>query len=53
MVILHFVLVAVIIDRSIMVQVVGRIDIDPVPEHMSRWISGIDMGNKRLIGLRQ
>lgn len=52
MIIFHLVLVAVIIARLVMIQIVGRIDIDFAFIDMGGRVRGIDVSYNRLIRLR-
>ncbi|MNI57588.1 hypothetical protein D3C73_1126590 [compost metagenome] len=51
MIILHGVLVAIVIIRSVMIQVMRRIDINFALEYMGRRVSCINVGHQRLLGL--
>ncbi|MNF18747.1 hypothetical protein D3C80_2230310 [compost metagenome] len=52
MIVFHFILVAVIVARLVMIEVMGRIDVDSALVDMGGRVRSEDVGYERLVGLR-
>ncbi|MEK4365683.1 hypothetical protein MKX68_24895 [Paenibacillus sp. FSL M8-0212] len=52
MIVFHFILVAVIIARLVMIEIMGRIDVDFALVDMGGRVRSEDVGYERLVGLR-